>query len=367
MKKRKLLIGILSAAAASVLLSGCGSGGGSSTEAGFGSTGDDGEYTQSFFAMDTYMTLTAYGENAQQAAEAGEEEIVRLDELFSTGDENSEIYGLNAGGGGELSEETALLIRRSIELYGQTGGLFDISVYPVMKLWGFADGDFKVPGAEELEETLALVDAEQLVLTEEDGTAVLSMPEGVQIDLGGIVKGYADDRIAEIFADYGIEDAVINLGGDVRVMGNRPDGTPWRVGIQDPEDSDGYLGGLTLTDVTVVTSGGYERYFEDEETGKRYHHIIDPRTGVSADGGLISVSVVSTDGTMADALSTALFIMGTEDAIEYCGTFSEEYRFDALLMTDDREIYITEDIADCFIDINGDTELNIIGTHGEDS
>ncbi len=361
------MIGIMCGAAASVLLSGCGAGSGGMTGAVSDENYEDGvEYTQSFFAMDTYMTLTAYGENSQQAVEAGEEEIMRLDELFSTGDENSEIYGLNAGGGGELSDETALLIRRSVEIWEQTYGLFDISIYPVMRLWGFTDGNFKVPESGELEETLTLVGADRLVLTERDGVTVLSMPEGVQIDLGGIVKGYADDRVAGIFAEYGIEDAIINLGGDVRVMGTRPDGTPWRVGIRDPEDSDGYLGGLALSDVTVVTSGGYERYFEDEETGVRYHHIIDPRTGISADSGLISVSVISSDGTLADALSTAIFVMGTEDALEYCESFSEEYGFDALLMTDDREIYITEDIADCFIDLEGDTELHIIGTHGGD-
>ncbi len=339
----------------------------SGSEASGEEPGDDEEYTQTVFAMDTYMTLTAYGENAEEAVEAGEEEIHRLDELFSTGDENSEIYALNTAGGGELAGETEMLIRRSVDIWERTGGLFDISIYPVMRLWGFADGDYRVPGEDELEETLSLVNAGALILTEEDDVAVLSMEDGMQIDLGGIVKGYADDRIAEIFAEYGIEDAVINLGGDVRVMGTRPDGNPWRIGIQDPEDSEGYLGGLALTDVTVVTSGGYERYFEDEETGTRYHHIIDPRTGFPADNGLISVSVVSADGTLADALSTTLFILGNGDAQAYCEAHAEEDGFGALLMTEDREIYITDDLAESFIDLNGDTELNIIETHGQDA
>ncbi len=359
MKKRRFPVFILICVLSCAGLSGCGT-------ADPAAVGEDGEYTQTIFAMDTYMTLTAYGENAQQAVDAGVAEITRLDELFSTGDENSEICALNAAGGGELSEETAMLIRRSIEIWEQTGGLFDISIYPVMRLWGFTDSNYRVPGQEELAETLALVDAGDLTLTETDGTTILSMGEGMEIDLGGIVKGYADDRVAEIFAEYGVRDAIINLGGDVRVMGTRPDGDRWRVGIQDPEDSEGYLGGLSLTDVSVVTSGGYERYFEDEETGIRYHHIIDPRTGSSADGGLISVSVVSSDGALADALSTSLFIMGTDDAVEYCSSFSEADGFDALLMTEDREIYITEDLADSFIDLEGNTELNLIETHGQD-
>ncbi len=350
-QRRKFLTVILGGALICAALSGCGT-----------AEEESEEYTQTFFAMDTYMTLTAYGDSAQEAVEAGQAEIERLDALFSTGDVNSEIYAINEAGGGELSDETALLIGRSIELSDKTGGIFDISIYPVMKLWGFADGNYQVPDPEELAGTLELVNSDDLTLTE-DGGMVLSMKDGMEIDLGGIVKGYADDRVAAIFEEYGIEDAVINLGGDVRVMGTRPDGTPWRVGIQDPEDSEGFLGGLTLTDTAVVTSGGYERYFEDEDTGVRYHHIIDPRNGFPADGGLISVSVVSEDGTLADALSTTLFILGTEDAIEYCADFSESDGFDALLMTDDREIYITEDLADAFIDLNGDTELNIIETH----
>ncbi len=369
MKKRKILSGIVCCALICPLLSGCGSDGQTSvseTDSTETDSSGDQEYTKSFFAMDTYMTLTAYGENAREALEAGEAEIERLDRLFSTGDENSEIFALNAAGGGEVSEETAMLIQRSLDLYDQTGGIFDISIYPVMELWGFTSGDYKVPESDELERTLALVDAGNLSLTESDESAVLSMEEGMEIDLGGIVKGYADDRVGDIFAEYGVEDAIINLGGDVRVMGTRPDGDLWRVGIQDPEDTDGFLGGLTLTDTTVVTSGGYERYFEDEETGRRYHHIIDPRTGSSADSGLISVSVICEDGTLADALSTTLFILGTEDAVEYCESFSESDGFDALLMDEDREIYITEDLADSFIDLTGDTELNIIKTHGEE-
>ncbi len=369
MKKRKFLIGILCVILSCVFLSSCGTGDESSPSVSAGTesaAGDDQEYTQTMFAMDTYMTLTAYGENAREAVEAGMAEIQRLDELFSTGDENSEIYAVNAAGGGEVSEETAMMIRRSLEIYEKTGGIFDISIYPVMELWGFTSGSYQVPDPDELERTLALVNSGDLELYERDGTEVLAMEEGMKIDLGGIVKGYADDRVAEIFAEYGINDAIINLGGDVRVMGLRPDGTEWRVGIQDPEDSDELLGGLSLTDINVVTSGGYERYFEDETTGVRYHHIIDPRTGSSANNGLISVSVVSEDGALADALSTTLFILGSEDAVTFCENYSESEGFDALLMTEDREIYITEDLEDSFIDLSGDTKLNIIETHGED-
>ncbi|MCD7865312.1 MAG: FAD:protein FMN transferase [Clostridiales bacterium] len=391
MKKRIIISGMAACILACAVLGGCGSGD-STADTGLSETvqedisaeaepssdsADDAEnvsdssedtsYSQDFFAMDTYMTLTAYGENAQAAVEAGVAEIERLDALLSTGDSDSEIYALNAAGGGELSEETAYLIERSLEVYESTGGLYDISIYPVMDLWGFTGSDesaFAVPDESVLEETLALVDAGKLTLTEnEDGTVVLSMEEGMQIDLGGIVKGYADDRIAEIFAEYGVQSAIINLGGSVRVVGTKTDGSLWNVGIQDPEDSSGYLGGLALSDMAVVTSGGYERYFDDEETGVRYHHIIDPRTGYSAYNGLISVSIISEDGTLADALSTSLFIMGTEEAIAYCEEHCAEDGFDVLMETEDGDIYITDNLEDSFIDINGNTELHIITTH----
>ncbi|MCD8149644.1 MAG: FAD:protein FMN transferase [Clostridiales bacterium] len=385
-KKKKILTGILCGVFLAAFLSGCGLGN-NADSAGTGSASeevsseedssaaadasadlsDDESCSQDFFAMDTYMTLTAYGENAQEAVEAGIAEINRLDALLSTGDTDSEIYRINEAGGGVLSDETSYLVRRSLDVYESTGGLYDISIYPVMDLWGFTgtdEEDFSVPEESVLEETLALVDAGKITLAEnEDGETVLTMEEGMQIDLGGIVKGYADDRVAEIFAEYGVECGIINLGGSVRVVGTKTDGSLWRVGVQDPEDSSGYLGGLAVSDVSVVTSGGYERYFDDEETGIRYHHIIDPRTGYSAYNGLISVSIVSEDGTLADALSTSLFIMGTEEAIAYCEEHCEADGFDVLLETEDGDIYITDDLESSFIDLNGDTELHVIETH----
>ncbi len=363
-KVKKRLSVFLPILAVCLILSGCDAGGDSILAKLDSLSGgnSDGEYTQEFFAMDTYMTLTAYGENAKEAVEAGEAEIERLDAYFSTGDEGSAIYAINAAGGGELSDEAAMLVYRCLDIWEETGGIFDISIYPVMELWGFTTGDYAVPSDDALAATLEKVDAGRLAITEEDGVAYLTMDEGMEIDLGGVVKGYADDRVSEIFEEYGVENGIINLGGDVHVLGSKPDGTQWRVGIVDPNDTDGYMGGLALSDTSVVTSGGYERYFEDEDTGVRYHHIIDPRTGSSAYNGLVSVSVVSDDGTLADALSTSLFIMGVPDAITFCEEHCAEDGFDALMETDDGEIYVTDNLEDAFIDLNGGTELNVIDT-----
>lgn len=378
--KKKFFVLLAAAVLAAPLAAGCGPAGadegssaamsssGTEEEAAEESTAvyagdEEGEYIGEIFAMDTYMTLTAYGENAEEAVEAGIEEIERLDDLLSTGTESSEVAQINASGGGEMSEDTAYLAERALEIWESTGGAFDITIYPVMDLWGFTTGDFAVPDEEELAQTLALVGAGSLEITEdEDGTAVLSMAEGQEIDFGGIAKGYASSRVMEIFEEYGVESAIISLGGNVHVLGAKIDGSEWRVGIQDPDDEDGYLGALAVTDTAVITSGGYERYFEDEETGEIYHHIIDPSTGYSADSGLISVTIVSADSTLADGLSTALFVMGTEEAVAYCEEHCTEYGFDAFLETEDGDFYITDNLEDAFIDLNGDTELNIIET-----
>lgn len=380
MKYRKFISLLLGAALAGVLCAGCGQDTGSDesedtsvqaqeeeeTEDTDEAADEDTSYTEEVFAMDTYMTLTAYGANAEEAVKAGIEEIERLDALLSTGEETSEVAIINTDGGGELSEDTLYLVERALEIFESTSGAFDITIYPVMDLWGFTTGNFAVPDEAALEAALALVDASQIICTEEeDGTGTITLAEGQEIDLGGIAKGYASGRVMEIFEEYGIESALISLGGNVHVLGNKTDGSQWRVGIQDPEDDSSVLFGLYVTDKAVITSGGYERYFEDEETGITYHHIIDPETGYSANNGLISVTIVSEDSTLADGLSTSLFVMGTEEAIRYCEEHCAADGFDVVMETEDGDIYVTDTLADSVFDPSGDdlsTELNIIGT-----
>lgn len=320
------------------------------------------EYTDQVFAMDTYMTLTAYGENAQEAVEAGIAEIQRLDDLLSTGKETSEIAQINVNGGGVLSEDTEYLVKRALDIYQSTNGAFDISIYPVMQLWGFTTGNFAVPGESDLAAKLALVDAGKITLSEENGQTSISLPEGMEIDLGGIAKGYTSGRVMEVMKSYGIESAVINLGGNAHVLGNKTDGSQWRVGIQDPNDTDGYLGGVNVTDKAIITSGGYERYFVDEDTGVKYHHIIDPKTGYSANNGLISVTIVSADSTLADGLSTSLFVLGTQDAITYCEEHCAADGFDAIMEDEDGKLYITDGVYDDFINMNNTKNIEKIVT-----
>lgn len=295
------------------------------------------------FAMDTYMTVTAYGSRCEEAVDAAVDEINRLDALISVGDENSEIYKVNTTGAGILSPELGYLVERSMELYDSTDGLFDITIYPLMVEWGFTTQNYKVPDENTLADLLSLTDASKINYNDETGEISFDM-ENMQIDLGGITKGYTSAKIMDIYKEYGVTSGMVSLGGNIQLLGAKTDGSLWRVAIQSPDDENDYAGVLSARDVAVITSGGYERYFEED--GVTYHHIIDPRTGYPADSGLTSVTIVSEDGTLADGLSTSLFIMGKDQAIEYWRQHSDE--FDTILIDENSEIYITEGIADSF-------------------
>lgn len=308
--------------------------------------------TRDVFAMDTYMSVTAYGEGASEAVTQAVSEIERLDNLLSTGDEGSEISSLNRQGGGEVSEDTAYLLERSLELWKDTGGRFEIGIFPLMKAWGFTSGDYAVPSEESIKQALSLADSSKIVLDARQFSVSFEEDE-MEIDLGGIAKGYTSGKIMDIFRANGVTSGMVSLGGNVQVLGKKPDGSPWRVAIQSPSGGEEYLGVLETEDRAVITSGGYERYFE--ENGVTYHHIIDPSTGYPAQSGLASVTIVSPDGTLADGLSTSLFIMGREEAEKFWRQHSEE--FEAILLDDEGRLYVTEGIASQF---TGNSKVHII-------
>ena len=298
--------------------------------------------TKNIFAMDTYMEITAYGRNCEKAVEAAAQEIERLDALLSTGSETSEVTQINQSKAGTLSEDSAYLLQRSLEIYESTKGAFDITIYPVMEAWGFAGEEFRVPSKEELNDLLGSVDSSRLTYDQEANQ--LTMPENIKIDFGGIAKGYTSARVAQIMEEYGIKSAKLNLGGNVQTVGSKTDGSAWRIAIKSPDESLPYLGVISVIDKAVITSGGYERYFE--ENGEIYHHIIDPNTGKPAENGLVSVTIVCEDGTLADGLSTALYVLGKEGAIAYWRAHSNE--FDAVLYDDTGMLYVTEGLENSF-------------------
>lgn len=308
--------------------------------------------SRELFAMDTFMSLQAYGERAEEAMERAAEEIERLDACLSAENQDSEVAALNRTGSASLSEDAAYLLEQSLRLSKETDGAFDIAIYPVMEAWGFVGDEFFVPSDEELEDLLLLCDI-QLVQYEEESRQVRFLKEGVKIGFGGIAKGYASSRIMDIYREEGLESGLVNLGGNVQALGGKPDGSGWRVAIQHPQEDSQKLGVLTVKDRAVITSGGYERYFERD--GVTYHHIIDPSTGKPADSGLISVTIVSPDGTLADGLSTSLFIMGEEEAEAFWREHSDE--FEMILMTEDGTLWVTEGLAEDFV---SDYEVSVI-------
>lgn len=327
--------------------------------------------TREVFAMDTYMTFSAYGEDAEAALDEAEEEILWLDQLLAAESENSEVAQLNKNGGGQLSEETAYLIERSLAINEETEGAFEITVYPVKQAWGFTDENYRIPSDAELAELLQLVGSDQLELDAENKT-VTYKKEGMKIDLGGITKGYASSRLADIFMKHDVQ-GMINLGGNVQVYGPKPDGSDWRVAIQAPERTEentlpwlskaasgsaalaglDYIGVLETNNQAVITSGGYERYFEKD--GVYYHHIIDPKTGYPSDADLVSVTIVSEDGALADGLSTSMFVLGLDKASEIWSAHRDE--FDMILMDKDGALYATGGIKEQF---TSDLEINWI-------
>lgn len=303
--------------------------------------------TATLTAMDTVMTLTVYGK--RELLNGCEERILDLEKKLSVTDKTSELSALNANGSAKLSDDTAELIRRALALCAETDGALDITIYPVVRAWGFTAGEYRVPSDAELAALLELVDYGKAELEGNE----CRLPGGTLIDLGAVAKGYTADVLAAYLRENGVKSAILNLGGNVYALGSRPDGKPWRVGIADPFGED-YAAVVSVTDKAVVTSGGYQRFFEQD--GVTYQHIIDPATGHPVDNGLASVTIIGDEGLVCDALSTALFVMGLDRASEF---WRAHGGFDAVFIDADGGIYITEGLEAC-LSLTGSGNADII-------
>ena len=297
--------------------------------------------SRDIFAMDTYMTLVAYGKDASAALDDSVRAINALEAEISRTREGSDVDVLNKTGSWDGSAEgtdcTADILRQSLQYSAETGGLFDVTIAPLVLLWNITGDAPYVPTRDEIDALLPLVGSEHLHLSGNSAT----LDEGCAIDLGGIGKGYAGDLVRLMMDAHNVESGTVSLGGNVYVRGSKPDGKPWTVGIQDPNGGD-CAAYVSLTDAFVVTSGGYQRYFTAPD-GTVYPHILDPRTGAPAQSDLTSVSIITTDsGTRADAYSTALYVMGEEDAIAFWRTRVD---FDMILITADGRILTTPDLT----------------------
>ncbi len=301
------------------------------------------------YFMGTVITLKMYthdAEKGERVAEKAFERIKEIETLMSANIQDSDVGRVNGEAGTrwvKVHEDTLEVIKRGI-YYGElSGGLFDITVGPLVKLWGIGTENPRVPSSGELEDAVKLIDYRDIGIKEEDGQVMLKNP-GMMIDLGGIAKGYAADEVKNVMLSEGIDHAIINLGGNVLTVGGKYDGGYWKIGVQDPDAPTGSpMGTVKVKDRAVVTSGDYERYFEKD--GKRYHHILNPATGYPENNGLKGVTIVTPVSFDADALSTTVFLMGLDKGMELVENLED---VEAVFITGDKRVFVSSGLKESF-------------------
>ena len=306
-----------------------------------GSGGRPNASVRTGFALGTLVQVRAYAQG-EQADEAVREAFARIEEveaLMSANVPSSDVAAVNRKAGGlptRVAGDTLYVVKRAREYGDLSHGRFDAAIGPLVRLWGIGTDRAKVPSPEEIAAARSLVDYRDVEVNESAGTVRLRKA-GMALDLGAIAKGFAADRAAEALVKRGVKSAFIDLGGNILVVGSRPDGSPWRVGIQDPWSERGATFAVVpVRNMAVVSSGIYERFFE--QGGRRYHHIIDPDTGYPAETGIVSATVLARHAVDADALSTTVFLLGPSDGMKLITRLAG---VEAVVVTDDRQVIIS--------------------------
>ncbi len=297
-----------------------------------------------FTAMNTLMSIRVFSSSEadnQKVLQLFVDKINELDLLFDANNEDSDVSKINGKNKKiKISEATAEIIEKSMLANTLTEGAFDITIMPVLKLWGFDNGNYGVPKKEEIQDALLLVGKDAVSVKNNKVTK----KENAEISLGGIAKGYLGDELLKLAREYDVS-GIISLGGNIVLCGENAEKGQWTVGVKNPLETDSLVCTFKHKgNVSVVTSGGYERSFKKD--GKAYHHIIDTKTGEPAKSDLLSVTVIGEDGALCDAFSTALFVMGKEKAVKFA---KEHNDFQYIFVTENREIILTDGVEDCEI------------------
>lgn len=300
---------------------------------------------ETWVGMHTGIHCTVCGDAPAAAISSVRAEMKRLESLLSRHMRKSDICGINlqAGKGSvPIALETVEILSCAARISGLADGSFSVAIGPLVDLWDYGHASHP-PEAKQIGQVLGLLDWHDVLLDAQASEAGLRSM-GQSIDLGGIAKGYAGDRCVQLLHASGASSAFVSIGGNVSLVGCRPTGEPWRVGVRHPRIPDQVVGILSVSDVAVVTSGDYERFFIDRY-GRRWHHILDPATGYPAQSHVIGVTVVHPEAMIADALSTTLFIKGIEDGLELLDGFDEA---EAVLIDDRLHLYVTRGLSERF-------------------
>lgn len=303
---------------------------------------------QQVFAMDTLMTLTAYGENAKAGLDSAEDVIMAMGSMLDPHSDSSYTSLINNANGESVvvAPQVAEMLSVASDIYIKSGGALDLSVYPIYEAWGeFKEESGRIPSDDELSELLTKLCFDKINVTQFPGesNSSVSFPAGTEISFGAIAKGCTANYAIDAMRRAGVESGLVSLGGNVQTLGVKPDGSNWVIAVDDPDNTGSFIGTLSVGETAVVTSGDYQRFFTVD--GEKYHHLINPKTGKPASTGLKSVTIVCPDGTLADALSTAMFVLGPDRALEYWRNYGG---FEMILITDDNNVICTSGLIEIF-------------------
>lgn len=304
------------------------------------------------YMLGTLVKVTAYSKDeSEETFNKSFDIITDIESKVSKNIDTSEVNHINRGEEITLSESTYSIIEKGLYYSEVSNGKFDITIAPLVDLWGIGSEDARVPSDEEIQEAISKIDYKQITLDEK--TRTIKLLEPIELDLGAIAKGYVADQVSSYLREHDMGHAIINLGGNILTVGTKPDGSLWKIGIQNPFDARGNkLGIVTIGQKSVVTSGIYERYLEQDD--KQYHHILNPFTGYPVENELASVSILSDHSVDGDGLSTVVFAMGLEEGFNFVEGLD---KVDAIFVTKDKEVYMTSGANKIFTLTNYDFKV----------
>lgn len=321
-----------------------------------GGCADNEPVQKQIFAMDTVMNITAYGSNASSGIDAAVGVINALDDVLDPNVEGSYTYLINNAEGSDVivTPQVNEMLSTALSVYRLSGGALDLSVYPIYEAWGeFKEETGRIPSSDELKELLKNLGFGKTEITDfgGEGNYSVRMPAGTQISFGAVAKGCASKYAVDALRKSGVTSGIVSLGGNVQTLGTKPNGDNWTVAVEDPNNPGSYVGTLSVGETAIITSGNYQRYFTGSD-GVKYHHLIDPDTGYPTDNGLVSVTIICPDGTLADCLSTAMFVLGKNAALQY---WRDNGGFEMIMITENNEVLCTTGLIEVFTLTNKDS------------